>query len=125
MINFLAVFVGGGVGALLRHLVNLFFASKTGLPLLSATLSVNFFGTLILGFCFNLFLQKNHMPQSIQLALTVGFCGGITTFSTFSMELLNMITHTQYIQAFLYLFLSVLLCVSAAFIGMWLATVVS
>ena len=58
-----------------------------------------------------LFIEKADITPAVKLVLTVGFCGGLTTFSTFSLELFEMIGNQQIFHAFSYIILSVTICV--------------
>ena len=118
MWNILAVFLGGGIGACLRYLtgiccVNLF---KINLPI--ATFLVNILGCFLIGFLYVLFVEKTQSANPLKLLLTVGFCGGLTTFSTFSAELFEMIQNQQFLHASLYAIISVIIgCVAVYFGG--------
>jgi len=117
MLNILAVFIGGGVGSVLRYLswllVNI---SRFEAPAV-ATFVVNIFGSFVIGFCYIYFMNKIDVPLHLRLFLTVGFCGGLTTFSTFSLESLRFLQNGQYLYAFVYIFSSVIFCIGAAFAG--------
>ena len=118
MLNILAVFLGGGIGACLRYLtgiccVNLF---KINLPI--ATFLINIIGCFLIGFLYTIFVEKIQSTAPLKLLLTVGFCGGLTTFSTFSAELFEMIQNQQFLHASLYAVLSVIIgCVAVYFGG--------
>lgn len=121
MLNVFSVFLGGGFGAVLRYLTGMYFLKNlhTNLPL--ATFTVNVIGCFILGFLYILFINKTDWNSAVKLSLTAGFCGGLTTFSTFSVEVFEMIRNTQYVQAFLYIGLSVLVGLIAVMIGAYFA----
>ncbi len=84
-----------------------------------ATLSVNIVGTFILGFLYSIIIQKTGMSPQLRMGLTVGFCGGLTTFSTFSMEAYDLINNGQITTALGYIFVSVIICLLAAVAGIY------
>ena len=67
------------------------------------------------------FIEKTDLNPALKLALTVGFCGGLTTFSTFSLELFEMIANHQFIHAFSYAILSVTVCLLMTAAGAYFA----
>ena len=112
----LLVGAGGFAGSICRYLVTLGITSLSlTTPLPIATLSVNFLGSLLIGFIMSLTTHNWLLFLGV-----VGFCGGFTTFSTFSSELLAMIRAEQWIAAAGYILISVIICVAAVATGMWI-----
>ena len=120
MLNVFAIFIGGGIGAVSRYLMSILLRMYSmDFPI--ATFSVNIIGSLILGFVVALFWNKAPMHDTLKLTITVGFCGGLTTFSTFSWEVFDLIKQNEYILAALYVVVSVLVCVLAVSLGAFLS----
>src|SRR6266480_7363043 len=114
---FLLIAVGGAVGALLRYLVGgaVQRMSAGGFPI--GTMFVNVSGCFIIGILLRQFLNMQLSPE-LRALLIVGFCGGFTTFSTFSAETLGLIEGGEYSRAAGYVVLSVTLCLAATLAGM-------
>ena len=113
MINIAAVFLGGGLGAVLRFIAGLYFPFST--------FAVNVVGSFILGFLFAFFADKPEIEKSLKLALTAGFCGGFTTFSTFSFQIFEMLKNGNLINALAYILLSVIIGLLAVGTGVYCA----
>ena len=98
------VFIGGGLGAICRYLATSAIGARFGLMFPFGTLFVNTLGSflmaLVLGFLLPLAKSTHIMPESLRLLLTVGFLGGFTTFSSFSMETLTLIRGGSLFLAF-------------------------
>jgi CrcB protein len=116
MILFL-IAVGGAAGSLLRYLVggSIQRFSTTGFPV--GTLFVNIVGCFLIGVFVRFLLHTQTSPE-MRALLVVGFCGGFTTFSTFSIETVGLIEGGEYARAATYIAGSVLLCLMATFAGM-------
>jgi CrcB protein len=82
----LAIFVGGGVGSLLRWSVALLLGRHAVEPFPFATLAVNLVGCFLAGVLAALFAERVAVPPPVRFGLTTGFLGGLTTFSTFGLE---------------------------------------
>jgi CrcB protein len=116
--GFLIVFIGGGIGAALRHGFNLAFARLFGTAFPYATLFENVSGSIAMGSLVALFAFRAGIPQHWQLFLTTGILGGYTTFSTFSLDVALLYERGEIGLAALYILLSVLLSISGLFGGL-------
>lgn len=113
--------VGGFLGAISRYFaskyVNAFFGDK--LPL--GTVFVNITGSFFLGFLYVLAIEKLSISDDIRLFIGVGFLGAYTTFSTFSVEFVNLLSDGSYFSAVLYWILNVIFSIVFAIAGIYLA----
>jgi len=118
MTNYLAVFIGGGIGSLLRYLISLYFMKHISHSFPYATFTVNILGCLFIGFIISLSMNKPGLcGTSLLLFLTVGIAGGFTTFSTFSYETFALLKNGASTVALIYVFASSLLGLFAVYIG--------
>jgi fluoride exporter len=117
-----AVAVGGAMGTLLRYLAGFYFGQWFGTSFPWATLFVNVAGGLIIGVVATLTLEKpGVMGPVARLFLTTGFCGGFTTFSTFSFETLSFFQRGETAFAFANIGSNVVISLAATFVGIILA----
>jgi CrcB protein len=116
--GFLVVFIGGGVGAALRHGVNLAVARLLGTGFNYATLIENVSGSLVMGLLVGYFAFKGGVPQHVRLFLTTGILGGYTTFSAFSLDTILLYERGEVGLAALYVILSVVLSVGGLYLGL-------
>jgi len=114
---YLLVFVGGGIGAALRHGVNVTLARWLGMHFPFHTLFENVSGSIVMGLLAGYFITAGGTPQSIRLLLTTGILGGYTTFSAFSLDTVLLIERDQYGLALIYVAASVLAAIGGVALG--------
>jgi CrcB protein len=117
----LAVAAGGALGSVARYLVGLASVRAFGLSFPWGTLIVNIAGSFLIGALVGLFALKAGLSQELRLFLTVGVCGGFTTFSTFSLDAWVLIERGAWWQAAAYVTGSVLLSIGGLVAGLYLA----
>lgn len=105
--NWLFIMLGGAIGALSRYGVAQLLSGIRLLSMPVGTITVNLIGCFLLGFFTGFGAAHTHIPRSLILMLTVGFCGAFTTFSTFSAESVNAIQAGNVWQTAVYLAISV------------------
>lgn len=116
--GYLIVFLGGGLGAALRHGVNLAAARLFNGAFPYATLFENVTGSLAMGLLIAYFAFKDGLPQEFRLFLTTGLLGGYTTFSAFSLEVALLYDRGELAIAALYVLASVALSIGGLFAGL-------
>ena len=122
MKHFLLVFLGGGLGSILRYWISKNLNSYYSNFYLG-TFLVNIIGCLLIGILIGLSLKHNYITQNQTLLLSTGFCGGFTTFSTFALESNLLLKESSILYTSLYLGLSVALGILAISFGLWLCKI--
>ncbi len=117
----LAIAVGGAVGSVCRYLLGLAIQNRIGGDFPIGTLLINISGSLVLGFLLRYALMSAEISPITRALLTTGFCGGYTTFSTFSYETVALIEDGWYGRAGAYVVLSVVVSLLGTFLGLQLA----
>jgi CrcB protein len=115
----LYLFIAGGLGALSRWGLS-GLAQRIGDSFPWGTLTVNLVGSLALGFIMQIGLSTDLIPRELRIAVTVGFLGAFTTFSTFSFETARYLEDGVWATGLLNIVLNVVLCIAAALLGMFL-----
>ena len=117
ILNLIAVFIGGGIGAILRYLATL-CAKFMAIAPIFATFFVNILGCFVIGFIFAITLCRvSFLSPCVKLFLTVGVLGALTTFSTFNLEIFELIKSGKIFSGLIYLFLSCLIGLLVTFLG--------
>ena len=115
---------GGFIGTLLRYFISKYFVFNISQDFPWPTLLINIIGSLLLGMLWGLEERGNFFSEEIFLMLTIGLCGGFTTFSTFSGESFQLLKNNQFTYFALYATFSLLLGILAIASGRYLMKVV-
>jgi len=118
----LLVGVGGFAGSIARYLVSKLNVSWQLLAIPMGTLTVNILGSLLIGLLVGLSAKSNLISNELRLLLMVGFCGGFTTFSSFTNENLMLMQNGQFLTVLLYSAISITLGFLAVYLGYILAS---
>jgi CrcB protein len=122
----LSIAIGGALGAVARYGLSLAWPKEASdWPFLNwpwATFIANISGCLLIGVLTGLLNRGDGASETVKYFLLTGFCGGYTTFSTFSLETLRLMQNGQNMSALLYLLLSAILGISATFLGLYIAS---
>jgi fluoride exporter len=113
------VAVGTGVGAITRYLTHHFVSTRLERDFPWATLLVNVVGSFILGFVVAV-TARHAASETVRLIIGVGFCGGLTTFSTYSYESLDLLRRSRHGHAGLYAAVTIVAGLLAAALGLTL-----
>jgi fluoride exporter len=119
--------IAGAIGSVGRYLVSLWMLDRFSQPMWG-TLTVNFVGSFLIGFLMVLTVNESSKfiaGPEMRAGLTIGFCGGFTTFSTFSQQTLALFEKGDTLLAMLNVGLSVSLCLLGVFLGWVVARTVN
>jgi fluoride exporter len=115
------VALGGAIGTAARYLVTMAVQSRATTTFPWATWIINVSGSILLGFLMRYGLERSTAGPELRLLLTTGFCGGYTTFSTFSYETARLIEDGDWHQGTVYVAASVVVALVGTFVGFALA----
>ena len=116
--TYLLVFLGGGIGSTLRHIVNLLCARTLGTAFPYSTFLINISGSLVMGLIAGYLAFKGDASQNWRLFLMTGILGGYTTFSAFSLDTAVLYERGELGLAALYVLGSVILSIAGVFAGL-------
>lgn len=114
MKEIILVFLGGGLGSTIRFILNKLIPNDS-FPF--STLIVNLIGSFLIGLIISYLIKNNMLKSDYFLLLVVGICGGLTTFSAFSLENLNMIKSNEVFNSIIYILISVSFCIIITYLG--------
>jgi fluoride exporter len=121
----LAVALGGAIGSVARYLVGIGSGKLLGFNFPWGTLVINIVGSMLIGVFAGMFAFKWDLPQALRVFLTVGICGGFTTFSTFSLDTYYLIERGELAAAGFYVVSSVIFSILGLVAALHLIRVLS
>lgn len=121
MTQAVAIAAGGALGALMRFWLSTAVYAALGRGFPYGTLAVNVIGSFLMGLLYVLMLERLALGAEWRAFALVGVLGAFTTFSTFSIETLNLLQQADYVKAALNVLVSVVACIGAALIGVLIA----
>ncbi len=123
MMNYLIVSLGAALGGGLRYWVSDLTYKFLPTTFPYGTLAVNILGSFILGVIIFMFDDKELITPGVRLFLAVGFCGGFTTFSTFSLETINLLKDSQIIPGLLNILSNLFLCLAGVTLAYFISKI--
>lgn len=121
MNSLVLVFIGGGLGAVSRHLTGMAVMRASGPGFPWGTMVVNIIGSFIMGCLIAWLARRSSGDADLRLLLATGFLGGFTTFSAFSLDAVTLYERGALTAAAAYVIASVTVSILALFGGLWLA----
>lgn len=119
-LNLTLIAIGGAIGALSRYWLGTAIHTMWPAKIPYGTLFINVSGSFVLGVLYVLVSERQVLPVEWRPLVMVGFLGAFTTFSTFSVEVVNLMDSGHQFDAAVYLLLSVVLAIGCAALGIWM-----
>jgi CrcB protein len=118
MNSYLLVFIGGGMGSMIRYGLSVLFVNHLATTFPWATLIANGVSSLLLGWLIGFLANRPGGSETLYLLMAVGFCGGFSTFSTFSAETIELLRQGAFTGAMMNAGANLFTCFAAVWIGM-------
>jgi CrcB protein len=120
MKSIILVALGGALGSVLRYCAGEFLPYRQQILFPWATLTVNLLGCFLIGLAAGLTVNHGWLAGNFRTFFIIGFCGGFTTFSAFSREIIQLLSQNLYLHAFIYVLVSVIVGVLLTFSGLFI-----
>lgn len=117
MTNILIVGLGGAIGSILRYIISKLLNENISSTFSWGTFAVNIIGCFIIG-AVTSYAQKHGLSGEMKLLLATGLCGGFTTFSTFSLENIQLIDSNQNLILGIYIIATLFCCLLTTYCGL-------
>lgn len=117
----IAIFIGSGFGGVSRYILSMWLENWHKYSFPFGTLVINIIACLVLGFVIGVADNRGIISPTVRLFLSVGFCGGFSTFSTFSNETIGLFQQGNVVGSAIYIISSIILCISATLGGLYIA----
>lgn len=118
MMSIISIAIGGAAGSLCRYGMSNGIYLLLGRSFPYGTLAVNILGSFVMGIVYILMIERASISEELRAGITIGLLGAFTTFSTFSIETINLIESGEILKAGLNILFSVTLCIVGCWLGM-------
>ena len=117
MLTVVSIAVFGAAGCLARYFISIRVHDSFGRAFPYGTLCVNLVGAFLIGFVMEFAIRSTHLSANLRTGITIGFLGGLTTFSTFSYETFRLLEDGKFIIAAANVLVSVVVCLAFTWLG--------
>ena len=117
MLTVVAIAIFGAAGCLARYFISIWVHDSLGRAFPYGTLLVNILGAFLIGFVMEFAIRSTHLSPNLRTGITIGFLGGLTTFSTFSYETFRLLEDGKFMVATANALVSVVVCLIFTFLG--------
>jgi len=117
MLTVASIAILGAAGCLARYYISIWVHDSFGRAFPYGTLAVNIAGAFLIGFVMEFAIRSTHLSHSLRTGITIGFLGGLTTFSTFSYETFRLLEDGKFIVATANVLVSVVICLAFTWLG--------